>query len=692
MFYIYFQINHLELYNKAKHNLHQSLNMPAGQSKLPFSIDSSSSSSKAARNLYSKGHPRQTAITNGILAMVSDCMLPLQLVERSGFKNFMALVDSKYDVPSRRTVTRHIRNSLQSMKDIVVKDVQDLADNGLLVGNIHATIDLWSSRSMLPIIGVRFHYFDAQFELRVRTVAFQHFDGRHTGQNIASAFEDVLTEYGIQSFNFGFQITDNASNMLKAFSLFSLHAITAAEQQCQLQTNISDDDAADNDDESADIEAIQIEGESDMIDYMEFMSSVDTNEQHQASAVMQTREMLPDHSYNFQSTSEDDVEFMEDIVTGSQLSTTGRLSCTAHTLQLVIKDALSRSSDAEKVIKEANSVVVFFKRSLYWCGQLKLVSGDKCLVAAVPTRWNSSYLMLKRLAEEVTWKAVSDTLNRARKEAKGSKNQAAVPRLSVSRMQVLDLLRLLDPFYEATQSLQGDGVTSSLVIPAIMGIDDLLRSYKSQYVEFTSLQPSLRLSLFQRFQAIVNTREYVIATVLDCRYKLVPFPENVVLSTSQEIHTVARGQAIAWFYEALSKCIVPQQGIEPKTVADAVAVINASSVNVEVDRQTPSIFDRYSKPYATAAHESQESEYLNSPTELLTQPQLFWKGKTDEYAKLKVLARRYLSIPASSGSVERLFSASGALMRAHRNRLSPPTVEALLLAKETQFFDQKSLD
>jgi hypothetical protein len=47
---------------------------------------------------------------------------------------------------------------------------------------------------------------------------------------------------------------------------------------------------------------------------------------------------------------------------------------------------------------------------------------------------------------------------------------------------------------------------------------------------------------------------------------------------------------------------------------------------------------------------------------------------------------------ASSGSVERLFSASGALMRAHRNRLSPTTVEALLLAKETQFFDQKPLD
>ena len=40
---------------------------------------------------------------------------------------------------------------------------------------IHATINLWSSRNMKPIIGVKFHYFDTKFKSVVKTAAFRHF-------------------------------------------------------------------------------------------------------------------------------------------------------------------------------------------------------------------------------------------------------------------------------------------------------------------------------------------------------------------------------------------------------------------------------------------------------------------------------------------------------------------------------------
>ena len=48
------------------------------------------------------------------------------------------------------------------------------------------------------------------------------------------------------------------------------------------------------------------------------------------------------------------------------------------------------------------------------------------------------------------------------------------------------------------------------------------------------------------------------------------------------------------------------------------------------------------------------------------------------YPVLSKLARKYLSIPASSASVERLFSVCGAIIHARRARLSANTVEALL--------------
>jgi len=100
---------------------------------------------------------------------------------------------------------------------------------------------------------------------------------------------------------------------------------------------------------------------------------------------------------------------------------------------------------------------------------------------------------------------------------------ANVPRLTVSRSQVLDLVTLLEPFEEATQALQGDGVTLSSVIPALIGVDDTLANCNTQ---LPTLGRNLRKYLHGRFQELINRPEYVVSTILDCRYKLVPFPER----------------------------------------------------------------------------------------------------------------------------------------------------------------------
>ena len=37
------------------------------------------------------------------------------------------------------------------------------------------------------------------------------------------AFEGIIAEYAISIHTFGYQVTDNARNMIKAFEIFSLH-------------------------------------------------------------------------------------------------------------------------------------------------------------------------------------------------------------------------------------------------------------------------------------------------------------------------------------------------------------------------------------------------------------------------------------------------------------------------------------
>ena len=63
------------------------------------------------------------------------------------------------------------------------------------------------------------------------------------------------------------------------------------------------------------------------------------------------------------------------------------------------------------------------------------------------------------------------------------------------------------------------------------------------------------------------------------------------------------------------------------------------------------------------------------------EPLLKTKGPAGE--ALLVLVRKYLTPPATSTAVERLFSCAGLIMEEKRNRLSPDTLDMLLFVRES---------
>jgi hypothetical protein len=496
-----FQTNHKELH-KAKMAELKGLPESKTQTTLKFpDLDLQPHKQQQNRSsTYPRTGDKHKQLTNGLVDMVAECMLPLSVVESNGFRQFMSLLDPKFDVPSRRTVTRNLTSSLQSMKSAISDDLQQIMSIDERHSQIHATIDLWSSRAMDPIIGVRFHYMDEKFKIHVRTVAFKHFGERHTGVNIAAAFEEVLAEYGIPLHRFGYQICDNASNMIKAFDLFSMHALLSflesSEEGICLDHELDHLPSGDSDSED-DLPLSRLVQTTET-DFTDLVGSASLTEATSSSIASDT----DDNSDN-----------------GLNVGT--RLPCVAHSLQLVLKDAIKTVPLAEKVLKECNAVVVFFHRSLYWGSELKKLTGGKTLLAAVVTRWNSNLIMLHRLSSEDVWKSVGEVLAHAR-TTPGTK---AVPRFTVSRSQLRDLVLIFQPFEEATNALQGDGVTVSSVIPALLGLDNYLAKLHTQ---FSNLQQSLRNALNDRFAALMTKEEYVIATILDCRYKLTPFLDNPV--------------------------------------------------------------------------------------------------------------------------------------------------------------------
>ena len=82
-------------------------------------------------------------------------------------------------------------------------------------------------------------------------------------------------------------------------------------------------------------------------------------------------------------------------------------SCFIHTLQLIIKYSLFADKDVKVLLSKASKIVGPFSHSFLACKKLKLnqVYLDSTiskkialqLVPDVPTKWNSTYLMLKRL-------------------------------------------------------------------------------------------------------------------------------------------------------------------------------------------------------------------------------------------------------------------------------------------------------
>jgi hAT family protein len=72
----------------------------------------------------------------------------------------------------------------------------------------------------------------------------------------------------------------------------------------------------------------------------------------------------------------------------------------------------------------------------------------------------------------------------------------------------------------------------------------------------------------------------------------------------------------------------------------------------------------------------------NEPPEC--DPLQFWKKEGAKFRSLQIVARMVLGIPASTGSVERLFSIAGAIGNARRSNLAITAVEHLIMRRERQ--------
>lgn len=183
---------------------------------------------------------RKQILDSALCHYITSDLRPFTVVENKGFRNFVSLLDPRYELPSQTTLRNvSMVNAYKEKK----------AKLFALIKNVkHCTItsDCWTSRANECYITVTCHFITSDFELRNAVLATEKLidERTHSSENIANTMRTVLEEWGVLG-KVTALVTDNAKNMIKACEILQIrhipcfaHSINLTVQDCLASENI----------------------------------------------------------------------------------------------------------------------------------------------------------------------------------------------------------------------------------------------------------------------------------------------------------------------------------------------------------------------------------------------------------------------------------------------------------------------
>lgn len=183
----------------------------------------------------------------------------------------------------------------------------------------------------------------------------------------------------------------------------------------------------------------------------------------------------------------------------------------------------------------------------------------------------------------------------------------------------------------------------------------------------------------------------IMAALLDPRYKNLDFISDE--SNKKRIHTALRRQ-----YDQL-KWEISQQSIPPSpaTTIDSIDTESLITESSTSGRSTPSrslrehrarreqktkeIFQQTERPRPLVMEDELTNYFLMPIARENKNPLDWWRAKREIFPILSLLAQKYLGVPATSVSSERLFSDAGNHITAKRNSLDPDLLGKMIFLK-----------
>ena len=192
-----------------------------------------------------------------------------------------------------------------------------------------------------------------------------------------------------------------------------------------------------------------------------------------------------------------------------------------------------------------------------------------------------------------------------------------------------------------------------MVIPVTLGLKKHLQSVKCDYN--TKFVSSLLSSLSKRLSQYENDDVYRTFAIIDTRFK-------VLWCEAEEIEETSLKKKVS-FVEYVAQIDNSDDNITPPSKK-----LKTDDFFSFLPKGTPKR-KRHTSGSTKLVDDYFEEECDESDANHL----LYWKENQYKYPKLSKLALKYLTVPASSAAVERLFSIAGKVLRSDRMRMKDQT-------------------
>jgi hypothetical protein len=300
----------------------------------------------------------------------------------------------------------------------------------------------------------------------------------------------------------------------------------------------------------------------------------------------------------------------------------------------------------------------------------ELQSFNKKFTKRIVTRWNSILFMIRSVlkvtpAEFEKIRKAMPMVSKKQKEAKKKFDLS-----DEDREMLQELKTVLEWFEWATDEFQTNTVSISRVFPCVRSLIEKLSKVDYAAIHTQQIRSDLLASLMKRFGDLVKNEVFVVSTFLDPNFGMRAFPRdekaNVRASVKRLVNAVLN---------------ITEKETQAEVRPNTKPLANRETNYVFYENDVPEDNEESVVPHEDFA-DKMINDYIRDIRDLSKVcPLKFWLKNEALYTALATLAKKYLSVQASSAAVERMFSISGHIFSDKRRRLGNQLLSNLVMLK-----------